>query len=287
MENAIEVIDVSKKYPNGFEIKDLSFEIKKGYITGVIGKNGAGKTTIIKLILDILHTDKGSIKIFEEDVKSGRYNLNEDIGIVIEDMFFPDELKVSDLNIVSKRIFKKWDTDLFYKYIDKFEIPKNSKIKELSTGMKKKLQILFVLSYSPKLLIFDEATSGLDPVVRREILDVFSQYMRDEENTILMSTHITTDLDDIADEIIMIDNGSIVFKDYLENIKNDYCILKCDEDMVRKLDEKTVLAKIPSKYSWEVLVNSKNELSKKSADYVIENINLGKMMFLLSKGVKK
>lgn len=285
MENAIEVINVSKKYPSGFEIKDMSFEIKKGYITGVIGKNGAGKTTIIKLILDILHADKGSVKIFEKDVKSGIYNVNEDIGIVIEDIFFPDELKVRDLDIVSRGIIKKWNSDLFYKYIDKFDIAKNSKIKELSTGMKKKLQIVYVLSYSPKLLIFDEATSGLDPIVRREILDVFSEYMRDEENTILMSTHITTDLDDIADEIIMMDDGKIVFKDFLDNIKNEYCILKCDEDMLRKLDEKTVLAKISTKYSWEVLVNNKNELSKNSSNYVLENINLEKMMFLLSKGV--
>lgn len=285
MENAIEVINLSKKYPSGFEIKDMSFEIKKGYITGVIGKNGVGKTTIIKLILDILHADKGNVKIFEKDVKSGIYNVNEDIGIVIEDIFFPDELKVRDLDIVSRGIIKKWNSDLFYKYIDKFDIAKNSKIKELSTGMKKKLQIVYVLSYSPKLLIFDEATSGLDPIVRREILDVFSEYMRDEENTILMSTHITTDLDDIADEIIMIDDGKIVFKDFLDNIKNEYCILKCDEDMLRKLDEKTVLAKISTKYSWEVLVNNKNELSKNSSNYVLENINLEKMMFLLSKGV--
>ncbi len=287
MENAIEVVEVSKKYPSGFEIKDLSFEIKKGYVTGLIGKNGAGKTTIMKLILDIIHTDKGGIKIFEKDVKSGKYNINEDIGIVIEDMFFPDELKVSDLDIVLKGILKKWDSDLFYKYTDKFEVPKNSKIKDLSTGMEKKLRIISALSYSPKLLIFDEATSGLDPIVRREILDLFSEYMRNEENTILMSTHIISDLDDIADEIIMIDDGNIIFKDYLDNIKNEYGILKCHEDMVGKLDEKTILSKISTKYSWEILINNKNELSKNSSDYVVENINLEKMMFLLSKGVKK
>ncbi|WP_067140794.1 ABC transporter ATP-binding protein [Oceanivirga salmonicida] len=284
MNNAIEVMGVSKRYSSGFEISNISFEIKKGYITGFIGKNGAGKTTVIKMILDILHPDSGNINIFDINTKGRNYNLNEKVGFVIEDMFFPDELKVKELDIVAKDIFKNWDSKLFYQYISKFELPLNSKIKELSKGMKKKLQISFALSYNPKLLIFDEATSGLDPVIRREILDIFLEYMKDEENTIFISTHITSDLDKIADDIIMIDNGSIVLRDCFEDIKNEYGILKCSENIVEKLDKKTILAKVSTKYHWEVLINNKNELLKDNPDYIVENVDLEKLMFLLSKG---
>lgn len=284
LNNAIELIDVSKKYTTGFEIRDVSFNIKKGYVTGLIGRNGAGKTTLIKLILNILHEDKGDINIFGQNIKYGKHNIKEDIGIVVENMFFPEELKVKELNTIAKNMYKNWDTNLFFSYLKKFELPLNLKINKLSMGMKKKLQIIVALSYKPKLLIFDEATSSLDPVVRREIIDIFLDYMQDDENTILMSTHIVADLEDIADEIIMIEDGNVILHDYLDDIINDYGILKCSEDVISKLEVNTILAKTLAKYNWEVLVNNRNELKKKNPSYVIEKADIEKVMYLMSKG---
>ena len=178
-------------------------------------------------------------------------------------MFFPEILTTADVNTIMKEAYKKWDEDLFYKYLEDFSIPKNQKIKILSKGMRKKLEIATALSHKPKLLILDEPTSGLDPVVRNEILDIFMNFIQDEEHSIILSTHITSDLEHIADKIIFIDNGKIVFDKYRDELLDNYGILKCDLDKFENIQKEDIVRYKKNKYNYEILVENKTKMIKK------------------------
>lgn len=285
MNNAIEIKDLSKKYKN-FELGSINLNIKSGYIIGLIGENGVGKTTLIKSILNIINTTSGSIKIFNKDLKKYESVIKEDIGVVLDESFFPELLTSDDINNIMKDIYKTWDQDLFYNYLDTFKLPSNKKIKELSKGMKKKLEIIVAISHKPKLLILDEPTSGLDPVVRSEILDLFLDFIKDEEHTILLSTHITSDLEHIADEIIFIKEGKIVLNESKDDLLDNYGILKCDIDSFDKLDKEDIICYKKNKYNYEVLINNRNKMKKKYKDFIIDKITLDELMILLIKGGK-
>ncbi|MBR1984614.1 MAG: ABC transporter ATP-binding protein, partial [Clostridia bacterium] len=195
MKNIIEVSNLIKKYDSNFQLGKIDIEIPSGCIIGLIGENGAGKTTFIKSLLNIISIGNAKIKIFGKDINKYESEIKEEIGVVLDNMFFPEILTTADVNTIMKEAYKKWDEDLFYKYLEDFSIPKNQKIKILSKGMRKKLEIATALSHKPKLLILDEPTSGLDPVVRNEILDIFMNFIQDEEHSIILSTHITSDLE--------------------------------------------------------------------------------------------
>lgn len=284
--NAIEMKNVSKRYKSGFEIKNMNLEIPSGLIVGFIGENGAGKTTVIKSILNILIPDNGEVRIFGKNSRKYEFEIKENIGVVLDEMFFPENLNAKDLDSIMKNIYKKWDSKLYYEYLNKFQIPEKSKIKDLSKGMKKKLEIATALSHKPKLLILDEPTSGLDPVVRSEVLDIFLEFIQDEENTIFLSTHITSDLDKIADEIIFIDNGEILLQENRDEIMNNYGILKCNVEDISQIDSRDILSKRKSKYFYEILVKNKNDLIKKYPTCVVDNISLEELMVLMIKGEK-
>lgn len=281
MVNVIELKNVSKRYKSGFELKNIDLKVKKGVITGFIGENGAGKTTVIKLILNILKVDNGSIKIFGKDI----YEFDkENIGVVLDNMFFPDTLNAKDLNVIFKEVYKDWDENLYNSYLEDFRIPIKSKIKELSKGMKKKLEIATALSHKPKLLLLDEPTSGLDPVIRNEILDIFLDFIQNEENSIFLSTHITSDLDRIADDIIFIDDGDILLEESKDKIINNYGVLKCNIEDIDKLDRSDILSKKKTKYFFEILVDDKDLMRKKYPNFVVDNITLEELMVLMIKG---
>ena len=210
MENILEIKNLSKKY-DGFELKNVNIELPKGMIMGFIGENGAGKTTTIKAILNIINRDAGEIKIFGSDNKENERKIKEDIGVVLDDSFLSEYLNPSDINKIMKNIYKNWDEKLYFKYIEDFKLPKEKISKEYSSGMKMKLKIAVALAHHPKLLILDEPTSGLDPVARNEILDIFQEFIQDENKGIFVSTHITSDLEHIADYITFINNGEIIF----------------------------------------------------------------------------
>lgn len=281
MVNVIELKNVSKRYKSGFELKNIDLKVKKGVITGFIGENGAGKTTVLKLILNILKVDNGSIKIFGKDI----YEFDKDnIGVVLDNMFFPDTLNAKDLNVIFKEVYKDWDESLYNSYLEDFRIPIKSKIKELSKGMKKKLEIATALSHKPKLLLLDEPTSGLDPVIRNEILDIFLDFIQNEENSIFLSTHITSDLDRIADDIIFIDDGDILLEERKDKIINNYGVLKCNIEDIDKLDRSDILSKKKTKYFFEILVNDKDLMRKKYPNFVVDNITLEELMVLMIKG---
>lgn len=286
MNNVIEIKNLIKKYSSGFQLGDLSFSIPKGMIIGLIGENGAGKTTLIKLILGIIKRNNGIIKIFDKDLDCNEKEIKEDIGVVLDDMFFPEVINADDINDVMKDIYKNWDSELYYKYLNDFNLPKKKNLKTLSKGMKKKLEIITALSHKPKLLILDEPTSGLDPVVRNEILDLFLDFMQDENNTILLSTHITTDLEHIADRIIFVDNGKAILNESKDDIMNNYAILKCDFDYFNELDIDDIICYKQNKFGYDVLIDNKNKLRKKYNDCVIDNITLDDLMLMLIKGDK-
>jgi len=208
-ENAIEIKDLTKKY-DGFTLDHVTFSVPKGSIMGFIGQNGAGKTTTIKALLNIIKTDGGSIKLLGKDWLADEREVKEDMAVVFDEIPFYEEFNGIMVSNMFKGLYKNWDEETFFAYLERFQVPKKKKIKGLSKGMKMKLQIATALSHKAKLLVMDEATTGLDPVVRSEMLDVFREYIQDEENSILMSSHITSDLEKIADGVTFIDRGKLL-----------------------------------------------------------------------------
>ncbi len=283
MKNAIEIKNLKKNYSN-FELEIKELTIPAGVIVGLIGENGAGKTTLIKSILNIIRADNGTIKIFDKDYQKAEQIIKEDIGVVLDDMFFPEILTAKDIDLTMKDIFKNWSSKMFFDYLQKFGILANKMIKELSKGMRKKLEIVTALSHNPKLLILDEPTSGLDPVVRNEILDIFLDFIKDESHTILLSTHITSDLEHIADRIVFIDNGKIVMDDTRDDLIDSYGILKCDLKDFDKIKKEDIVRYKKNKYEVQILIADRNKMSKKYKDYVIDKITLEDLMVLMIKG---
>ncbi len=286
MKNAIEVTDLVKKYKDGFQLGEIDITIPSGIIVGVIGENGAGKTTLIKSLLGIVKADKGRVKVFGKDYEKYEQEIKEDIGVVLDDMFFPEVLNANDINSAMKDIYRNWDSNLFFQYLKEFDLPAKKSIKKLSKGMRKKLEIITALSHKPKLLVLDEPTSGLDPVVRNEILDLFLKFIRDEDHTVFLSTHITTDLERVADEIIFIDQGKKILDDAKDNIIDNYAILKCDEDYFDRIDKNDIVRYRKNKYDYEVLVSDKYNIAKKYKNCIMDNITLENLMLLVIKGEK-
>ncbi len=285
MKNAIEIKKLKKKYDDNFELGEINLNIPSGYVIGLIGENGAGKTTLIKSILNIINIHSGDIKIFNKNNKD-EYLVKEDIGVVLDGMFFPEIMTANDINIVMNSIYKNWDSKLFNKYLSKFKLIKNKKIKELSKGMRKKLEIATALSHHPKLLILDEPTSGLDPVVRNDILEIFLDFIKDDEHTILLSTHITSDLEHIADEIVFIDNGKVILNENKDELLDNYGVLKCSIDAFSKINKDDIIRYKKNKYNYEILVSDRNKISKKYKDCVVDKITLEDLMVLVIKGEK-
>ena len=286
MKNAIEIRNLVKSYSDKFTLGEINLDIPSGIIIGLIGENGAGKTTLIKSILNIIRSDKGNIKIFEKDIKINESEIKENIGVVLDNMFFPELLMPKDINSIMKDVYKNWDEQLFNKYLSEFKLKNNQSIKSMSKGMRKKLEIATALSHHPKLLILDEPTSGLDPVVRKEVLDIFLDFIQDEEHTILLSTHITSDLEHIADKIIFINQGKVVLDQSRDDLLDNYGILKCDVDKFDTISKDDIIAYKKNKYDCEILVNDINKIKKKYKDFIVDKITLEELMVLMIKGEK-
>ena len=285
MENILEIKNLSKKY-KGFELKNVNIKLPKGMIMGFIGENGAGKTTTIKSILNIINRDSGEIKIFGLDNKENERKIKEDIGVVLDDSFLSEYLNPSDINKIMKNIYKNWDEKLYFKYIEDFKLPKEKISKEYSSGMKMKLKIAVALAHHPKLLILDEPTSGLDPVARNEILDIFQEFIQDEEHGIFVSSHITSDLEHIADYITFINNGEIIFIKTRDELLENYGIVKCSEEQFKKIDKKDYIKYKKNRYEYDVLIEDKYEFKKKYDISVIDKTSLENIMLIYIKGEK-
>lgn len=285
MANIIEIKNIKKSY-NKFKLGPINLEIEAGTIVGLIGENGAGKTTLIKLLLNIINKDEGEIQIFGLENQANEKIIKEDIAVVLDNAFFPEIMLPSDIDKTMNSIYKNWDHELYQSYLEKFKIP-NKPIKTMSKGMRKKLEIATALSHHPKLLILDEPTSGLDPVVRNECLEIFQEFMKDESHAILLSTHITSDLEHIADRIIFLDQGSIVLDQNINDLFDNYGILKCGIEEFSKIDYNDWISYKKNKYSYDCLVDNLEKMKKKYKDFVIDKITLEDLMLLVIKGEKQ
>ncbi len=251
--NALEVKGLSKKIGK-FELQNISFELTQGTVMGLIGQNGAGKSSIIRCILNLLKKTSGEIFIFDKDHAQFETEIREDLGIVFDELHVPDSLTAIDLEKIYQKVYKRWDSAFFFSQLDRFDVAKYDKVKNLSRGMKMKLAIILALSHHPKLLLLDEPTSGLDPVVRDEMLDVLLDFMEDETHSILFSSHITSDLEKIADTITFIHEGEVLFSEAKDSLLYDYGLWKGSREQAKEIPTHAIVGKRPGTFGMELLV---------------------------------
>lgn len=287
MSAILEVIGLSKSYekPN-FSLRNVSFTVPRGAIMGFVGENGAGKTTTIGCILNTLIKDGGSIKVFGKEMTDTSTEIRNDIGVVYDTNVFPEHLTPTHIASGMRYIHTNWDDDLFQVYLQKFKLPEKKKIKTYSRGMTMKLAVAVALAHHPKLLILDEATSGLDPIVRDDILDVFLDFVQDENNSILLSSHITSDLEKVADYITFIHEGRIIFSEKKDVLKYNYGVMRCKQSQFEQINPADVLAYRKHDYQIDVLVADKKGASKKYPECIIDHTNIEEIMLMLVKGEK-
>lgn len=284
--NILEVENLSKKYAKSdFELKNISIAVPYGTIMGFIGKNGAGKTTTISAILNTIHKDNGTVKMFGQEISDKNLAVREDIGVVFDAVNFSENLTASRLCKVMGGIYKQWHNEEFFSLLKQFSLPTDKKIKTFSRGMTMKLAIAAALSHRPKLLILDEATSGLDPIVRDEILDVFLDFVKDDEHSILLSSHITTDLEKIADYITFIHEGEIILTERKDDLLYNYGIIRCKSEQFSQIDKADMISCLKKDYQTDVLVKDKNAMERKYNRMIIDHTTIDEIMILLVKGV--
>ncbi len=253
MTMALEIRELNKEYP-GFRLENLNLKLPQGCIMGLIGENGAGKSTIIRLILGLAIADSGEILVNGERHTPTAAAWKELVGVVHDECFFPAEINGKQLGLVLRRIYRTWDEQKFEEYLTRFQLPGKKPLRDYSRGMRMKLSIAAALSHDSRLLILDEATSGLDPIVRDEILTVFREYIQDEEKAILMSSHIVSDLEKICDYIAFLHRGRLVFCEEKDLLKEQYRMVRCGRGALSDLPEGAVAGTRENAYGVEALV---------------------------------
>lgn len=285
MENILELQQLSKTFTkSNFTLDNLTLTLPYGVIMGFVGENGAGKTTTIGCILNTLRKDGGTVKLFGREMQEADTDLREKIGVVYDGDNFPGYWTAKQLSHVMSGLYTQWDATLFQKYLEDFHLPSKQKIKHYSRGMTMKLAIAAALSHHPQLLILDEATSGLDPVMRDEILDVFLTFVQDESHSILLSSHITSDLEKVADYITFIHNGRLVTTVSKNDLVYHYAVMRCKESQFLALDPGDILAYRKRDYQIDVLVADGEKARRKYKDIVTDHVSIDEMMLLFVKG---
>lgn len=285
-ENAIEISGLTKKY-DGFTLDNISFVVPKGSIMGFIGQNGAGKTTTIRALLNITKCDAGTIKMLGLDHIQNEYEIKEHIAAVFDEIPFHESFNAIQVSKMFRGLYSNWDEQKYFEYLDRFALPRKKKIAKFSKGMKMKLQISAALSHGATLLIMDEATTGLDPIVRNEILDIFREYLQDEENSILMSSHITSDLDKIADCVTFIDKGKILLTGYKDEILESHGVLKCTKDDFKEIASEDYVSARVTDFGVEAMISDRETAKRKYSGALIEKTNLEEIMLFYVNREKK
>ncbi len=255
MENSIEIRDLTCRYPS-FALEGINLEVPCGTVLGLIGENGAGKSTLIKAVLGLIRPENGSIAVLGEDSTKLTPAVKEDIGVVFDELPFPREMTAKQLDRVLGGIFTSWDSKVFRGYLDRFGLPDGKKFSSFSRGMQMRLSLAAAMSHSPRLLVLDEPTGGLDPVIRSEILDILLEFMQDESHSILISTHITSDLEHIADYIGFIHQGRLKFCEERNELKEKHRILKCTVEQLSRIDPADIIGQRSGRFSHEVLTTA-------------------------------
>ena len=283
MTNSIEIRGLCKSFGD-FALRDIDLTLPGGAIMGLIGENGAGKTTTIKCILNLIHRDSGTITLMGRDNLEEEELAKQDIGVVLDECFFHDTLYPRDLGKILAPAYPNWDSQLFHEYLEKFKLPEKKFIKEFSRGMKMKLSLAAALAHHPKLLILDEATAGLDPVVRDEILDEFLGFICDEEHSILISSHITSDLEKAADYITYLHQGRVVLSDSKDVILDNYGRLGCTAAELEQVDPAALLRVRKGTFGCEALLADRNAFARKYPRLMVDKVTLEDIMLFIGKG---
>ncbi len=251
--NALEIKNLTKSF-SGFCLDNLNLTLPSGCIMGLIGENGAGKSTTIKLILDLLHKDSGTITVLGQDNQTGASLIKEEIGVVMDEVGVPDCLTASQVGKVMRHTYRNWNDEIYAEYLEKLSIPADKAFKDYSRGMKMKLGIAIALSHEAKLLLLDEATSGLDPVVRDEVVSIFSEFTRDENHSILISSHIVSDLEKLCDYIVFLHKGKLLLCEEKDFLLSQYGIIHCTRQQIQELPPEAIKYKKENAYGVEAMV---------------------------------
>jgi len=283
MSDILQVNNLCKNYKT-FQLRNVNFSLPKGSIMGFVGENGAGKTTTIKLILNEIQRDGGSINIFGLDNIKDERKIKEQVGVVFDDCYFHKEFTAADISKILSKVYTSWDENLYSSYLKKFNLARDKKVSEYSKGMKMKLSIACALAHKPKLLILDEATSGLDPIMRSDILDIFLDFIQDEEHSVLFSSHITSDLEKVADYVTFIHDGSIIFSRSKDDLLYKFGVLKCGNNDFAKIDKADIVRFRKNNFECEVLVADKEKAKRSYPSFVVDNATIDEIMLLYVKG---
>lgn len=285
MENILELKEVCKAFPkSSFTLDKVSFSVPYGAIMGFVGENGAGKTTTIGCILNTVSKDSGMIKLFGKEMQDSDTDTKEKIGVVYDGDNFPGYLSAEELSQIMQGVYVNWDNPLFQKYLRDFNLSAKQKIKNYSRGMTMKLAIAAALAHHPQLLILDEATNGLDPIMRDEMLDVFLEFVQEESHSILLSSHITSDLEKVADYITFIHNGKLIMTVSKNDLVYNYAVMRCKESQFLALDPGDIIAYRKRDFQIDVLVSDGKEAQRKYKGVVVDHVSVDEIMLLLVKG---
>ena len=282
----LKVEHLKKQYDN-FSL-DCSLELMPGCVTGLIGQNGAGKSTTFKAILGLISTDGGNITILGKDIKDFTAIDKEDLGVVLSDSGFSGYLKIKDIIPILQNMYTKFDTSFFMEQVQRFQLPMNKQIKDFSTGMKAKFEVLVAISHNAKLLILDEPTAGLDVIARDELLEMLREFMeKDEERSILISSHISSDLESLCDTLYMIHDGKIILHEDTDVLLSDYALLKVDAEQYRELDKQFILRTKKEAYGYSCLTNQKQYYMENYPKIVIEKGTIDEVITMMIRGAEQ
>lgn len=285
-ENILEVKGLTKDYGD-FVLDKLTFTVPKGVIMGLIGENGAGKSTTINCILNEISKTDGNIEIFGKDYLSEEIEIKDKIGVVFDENHFPDIFTPNEIGTYMSGIYSKWERNTYVNYLSKFELPADKRVKDFSKGMKVKLAFAVALSHKAELLILDEATSGLDPIIRDDILDILIDFVQDENHSVLVSSHIISDLEKVADYITFIHKGKLVFTHSKDELVDNYGVMSCGVMVFDNLDKSEIIAYRKEDYQYKVLVKDRHIAEKKYPKAIVVPAAIEEIMLFYVKGEMK
>lgn len=285
MQNILEIRGMCKKYAD-FSLENISFAVPKGTIVGMAGENGSGKSTIIKCALNIDFMDSGEVEILGKNSFSLKNKDREQIGVIFEQTNFPVTMTPRKIGKMLSKIYRQWDGTAYEMYLEKMKLPADKKLMEFSRGMCQKHAIISALSHRTKLLVLDEATSGLDPVIRDEIYDLFLDFVQDEDHGILVTSHITKDLERVADYIICIHEGEVLLNTQKDKLLKNYGILKCGRSAFEALAEEDIMLYYERDYEWDVLVENREMAMRKYPQLIVDTVSIDELLLMYARGHK-
>lgn len=283
MENAIEIKNLSKEYRD-FSLKNLGLNVPQGTVLGLVGENGAGKSTLIQSLLGLIRADYEEIKILGKQLKNQEKEIREDIAVIFDVSHYNLEYTPAFIGKMLKKVYRNWDMEKYDAYLLRFGLPADKKLKKFSKGMKMKLEFAIAFSHKPRLLILDEATSGLDPVFRDEILELIREFTEEEDHTVVMSSHITSDLDKVADYIAFLHEGKLQFVKSYDELQNDYGVLHCGKEFFESLREEDIVSFKKEPYEYKVLVRNRNGILSVFPDLEMDKASVEDIMLMYVKG---